>query len=82
MKPKHIAIIAIGLILAAVGLMTVIPIQTNNDDCGMGRRFSLVRGQYEEFKKTEVVSNNFSGGSNGACPAITHDIVKNRLYIL
>ncbi|KKW03630.1 MAG: hypothetical protein UY35_C0005G0078 [Candidatus Saccharibacteria bacterium GW2011_GWC2_48_9] len=82
MKSKYVAIIATGFLLIATGLMVVIPIQTNADDCGLGERFSLARGQYEEFKKAEDISNNSFSMSNGACPAYNHDYVKNRLYIL
>lgn len=75
MKSK---IIAIFILVAAIILMTLVPVQTREERCGSGRRFSLIMGQYGSFEEASIIPAPFSYG----CPQYEHEKIPNRLYIL
>ncbi len=65
-----------AIVFVCIGLL--VPIKTNEAECGLGKRFSLILGQYNKFEAAE--SND--ADEIGACPAYVHDYTPNRLYIL
>lgn len=67
------------VVLASVTLlMTVIPVEVSDDVCEMGKRYSMIFGQIESYKEAKSLGEL----NQGACPAISHDITPNKLYIL
>lgn len=70
-------IIIIPLLALLIVVMAVVPIKTNKADCDLGKRFSVILGQYDEFRKAKTNPNELF-----ACPAYIHDDIPNRLYIL
>jgi len=74
-RAKKILIVLIPVLL--VSLMALVPVQTSDAACGLGHRFSIVFGQYGDYKKTKIISTELIG-----CPQDIRDEVPNKLYIL
>jgi len=74
-RAKKILIILIPVFL--ISLMALVPVQTSDATCGLGHRFSIIFGQYEDYKKTNIIPTELLG-----CPQYIHNDVPDQLYIL
>ncbi len=80
MLKKYVNITIItSIIIAITSLMVFVPIQTNKADCGSGDRFSLILGQYEEFREAETNPDEIF---THLCPTWLQEDIPNYLYIL
>lgn len=70
-------IISIAILAILVGFR-FIPVKTGYDPCGLGDRYSIVKGQQNAYKEASRNRGNVLIG----CPADIHDYVPNRLYVL
>jgi len=76
LKSMKLFIISIA-ILAIIAGFVFIPVKSSDAPCGLGERYSIVKGQQNAYEEAARNADNI----HMSCPQDMYDFVPNTLYI-